>query len=261
MRAFAHGDIAGEDGSARDVRMASDLAVVLHDGARVHDHIVRQTRAGAEDDARENRAAFTGLRRRREHGAGMDHRDEAEARRFRLLEKALPRLRAGSRAHAHESMRDAARGVTHAFMGVGSTSGTQPRQRLFEQAKAAGFSFVAVIHPSAVLAPSSQTGEGCAILAGVVLGTGARLADNVIVNTRAVVEHDCQVGSHAHIASGAVLAGDVSVGEGAHVGSGAVVRQGLRIGRRSVIGVGAAVVTDVPDDAVFAGVPARPLTR
>lgn len=155
----------------------------------------------------------------------------------------------------------AARGVRHAFMGLGSAADTRLRQRIFEQAKAAGLRFVAVIHPSAVLAPSAQTGEGCAILAGAVVGTGARLADNVIVNTRAVVDHDCRIESHAHIASGAVLAGDVFVGEGAHIGAGAVVRQGLRIGRRAVIGVGAAVVCDVPDEAVFAGVPARPLIR
>ena len=54
----------------------------------------------------------------------------------------------------------AARGVVHAFMGLGSAANTQPRQRLFEQAKAAGLRFVSVIHPSAVLAPSAQTGEG-----------------------------------------------------------------------------------------------------
>lgn len=155
----------------------------------------------------------------------------------------------------------AARGIVLAFMGLGSAANTQPRQRLFEQARAHGLRFVAVIHPSAVLAPSAQTGEGCAVLAGAIVGTGARLADNVIVNTRAVVEHDCRIESHAHIASGAVLAGGVSVGEGAHVGAGSVVRQGLKIGRGAVIGVGAAVVCDVPDDAVYVGVPARPLIR
>ena len=155
----------------------------------------------------------------------------------------------------------AASGIGHVFMGLGSAANTQPRQRLFEQAKSAGLQFVAVIHPGAVLAPSAQTGEGCAVLAGAIVGTGARLADNVIVNTRAVVEHDCRIESHAHIASGAVLAGNVSVGEGAHVGAGSVVRQGLRIGRGAVIGVGAAVVCDVPHDAVYVGVPARLLTR
>lgn len=83
----------------------------------------------------------------------------------------------------------------------------------------------------------------------------------MIVNTRAIVEHDCLVENHAHIASGAVLCGNVSVGEGAHVGAGSVVRQGLRIGLRAVIGAGAAVVCNVPEEAVFAGVPARPLIR
>jgi sugar O-acyltransferase (sialic acid O-acetyltransferase NeuD family) len=154
-----------------------------------------------------------------------------------------------------------ARGVRHAFIGVGSAADTRPRQRIFEQAKGRGLQFATVIHPSAVRSPSAKIGEGCAILAGAVVGTGARLADNVIVNTRAVVDHDCHIESHAHIASGAVLAGNVQVGEGAHIGAGAVVRQGLRIGRRAVVGVGAAVVCNVPDETVFVGVPARPLIR
>lgn len=65
-----------------------------------------------------------------------------------------------------------ARGICHAFMGLGSVADTRLRQRIFEQAKAAGLQFVSVIHPSAVIAPSAQLGEGCAVLAGAVVGTG-----------------------------------------------------------------------------------------
>jgi len=43
--------------------------------------------------------------------------------------------------------------------------------------------------------------------------------------------------------------------------TGANVRQCTRIRRNSVVGAGAAVVSDVPDDTIVVGVPARPLRK
>ena len=77
------------------------------------------------------------------------------------------------------------------------------------------------------------------------------------MNCAAVVEHDCVVGAHTHVATGAILCGGVKVGELSHIGAGAVIRQGIRIGARAVVGAGAVVVKDVPDDTTVMGVPAR----
>lgn len=49
----------------------------------------------------------------------------------------------------------------------------------------------------------------------------------------------------------------VRVQEGADIGTGAIVLPGVTIGKGSIIGAGAVVTRDVPDFAVFAGVPAR----
>ena len=49
----------------------------------------------------------------------------------------------------------------------------------------------------------------------------------------------------------------VLVQEGADVGTGAILLPGVRIGKGSIIGAGAVVTRDVPEFAIFAGVPAR----
>lgn len=154
-----------------------------------------------------------------------------------------------------------ARGVRHAFVGLGSTGDNRPRAALYTMARDNGFEVIAAIDPRSIISPSATIGEGAIIMAGGVINAATRIGDNVIVNTGAIIEHDCSIGSHVHIATGARLGGGVTVLDGAHVGLGAGIRQGARVGRNAVVGAGAVVIHDVPDNATVVGVPARPLKR
>jgi acetyltransferase-like isoleucine patch superfamily enzyme len=49
----------------------------------------------------------------------------------------------------------------------------------------------------------------------------------------------------------------VRVRKGADIGTGAIVLPGVTIGTGSIVGAGAVVTHDVPDYAIFAGIPAR----
>jgi UDP-perosamine 4-acetyltransferase len=152
-------------------------------------------------------------------------------------------------------------GVTHAFIGLGSSGDTAPRRRLYEFARESALDVVQAIHPAAVVAESAQLGPGATVMAGAIVNADAVLGQNVVVNTGAIVEHDCVVGDHVHVATGARLGGDVEIGAGTHVGLGASVNQSVRIGAGSIVGAGAVVVDNVEDGVVVAGVPARVLRR
>jgi len=141
--------------------------------------------------------------------------------------------------------------------GLGSTSLTAARTHLFKKFKGEGFAFASVVHPAAVLARDVCLGEGTQIMAGVVVQPGVVLGQNVIVNTRASVDHDSHIGDHCHLAPGVTLSGQVSVGEGTHLGTGAVVIQGVQIGNHCVVGAGSLVLRDIPDGVTAYGSPAK----
>ena len=142
-------------------------------------------------------------------------------------------------------------------IGVGMMPGSTRRAELFSSCRQRGFELISVTHPSAALAPRRCFGAGVQVMAGAIVQTGVRLEDNVIVNTRASVDHDCAIGSDVMIGPGAVLCGEVRIGAGAYVGAGAIILPGMQIGARSVIGAGSIVIRDVAEGVKVGGNPAR----
>jgi len=145
---------------------------------------------------------------------------------------------------------------TVAMVAIGSNPG---RRRVFEGLQRQGFSFATAVHPAAAVAVDAVLAEGTVVMAGAVVNSDARIGRNVIVNTGARVDHDCRVADHVHLAPGSVLCGGVSIGEDALIGAGAVIIPGIRVGARATIGAGSTVLSDVEDDAIVAGSPARPV--
>ena len=126
-----------------------------------------------------------------------------------------------------------------------------------QKMQSSGWTLVRAIHPSAVVAASAQVGINVVVAAGAVIGVDSTVTDSAIINTCAVVDHECTIGSAAHICPGALLAGRVTVGEGAFVGLGSRVIQCLAIGAWSTVGAGAVCTREVPAGATVVGVPAR----
>lgn len=131
------------------------------------------------------------------------------------------------------------------------------RARIFENLACQSLDLVSVIHPSSCRDLTVQIGRGTFVGPGVIVNTDAVIGLNCILNTACSVDHDCVIGSHAHICPGVRLAGNVTVGEGSMIGTGAVVIPGTRIGRNVVVGAGSVVIKDLPDNTLAYGAPAR----
>lgn len=117
--------------------------------------------------------------------------------------------------------------------------------------------FKTAIHPSAVISPSAQIGEGTVVMAGAVINADAKIGKHCIINTGATVDHDCVIEDFCHIAPGAHISGGTHIGEGTWIGVGSSVIQYLNIGKNCMIGAGSVVVRDIPEDVTAYGNPCR----
>jgi sugar O-acyltransferase (sialic acid O-acetyltransferase NeuD family) len=139
------------------------------------------------------------------------------------------------------------------FPSVGKNTSRKNLRELFIEN---GLRETVLIHPSSFVSTNAIIGLSTMIGPNAVVNAFAQIGNGVIINSGAIVEHECLVGDCCHIAPGAVIAGNVEIGEGSFIGANSVVKEGVRIGKNVVIGAGSAVLTDIPDNELWAGVPA-----
>lgn len=145
--------------------------------------------------------------------------------------------------------------------GVGATPGNSLRSRLFNTWKQRGFNFISIQHSSAVVGREVILSEGSQIMAGSILQCRVSIGVNVVINTRASVDHDCKIGVHAFIGPGVTLCGGVCIGDNAFLGAGAVILPGITVGGNAIVSAGAVVTRDVPYGELVAGNPATTKKR
>ncbi|MBX9570413.1 MAG: acetyltransferase [Candidatus Obscuribacterales bacterium] len=131
------------------------------------------------------------------------------------------------------------------------------KERMFLDSRLRDVLYLNIVHSTAYLAPSTAPGAGNTISAQAVVNSNSELSKHILVNTGAIVEHDCRVGDFVTIGPGALLGGRVEVSARAFIASRAVIMARKKIGAGSIVAAGSLVTADVPDNTLVMGVPAR----
>lgn len=141
-------------------------------------------------------------------------------------------------------------GCKLALNAVGGIGAMSSRIQVFDRLRTAGFESPSLIHPSAVIEPSSKLADGVQIFPHAYVGSEAELGFGCIVNTGAIVSHDCVLADYVNLAPGAIVAGGVHIGEGTLIGMGVTINLNVRIGAGARVGNGATIKEDVPDGGI-----------
>ena len=114
-----------------------------------------------------------------------------------------------------------------------------------------------VIDINAIISKTANIGIGVFAAKGVLVNAFSKVDDFAILNTGCIIEHECVIGTAAHIASGAVLAGNVKIGKRTFVGANSVIKQGVEIGDDVIIGAGSVILENVSSNSKIVGNPGR----
>jgi sugar O-acyltransferase (sialic acid O-acetyltransferase NeuD family) len=134
------------------------------------------------------------------------------------------------------------------------------RRRLATIACRNGARLATFIHPDASVGMRITLGEGVLVMRGAMISNRATIGKGSVILNGASVPHDCVIGNFVNICDGTTL-GACWIGDDSFIGMGVTVNSRIRIGRNVMVGLGAAVVHDVEDNVVVAGVPARVINR
>ena len=140
------------------------------------------------------------------------------------------------------------------FVAVGDNA---VRQKITIWSEEAGFHLPSLIHPRAAVSRLAVIGAGTIINSQSAVNANAKIGKGCIVNTGATVGHDCVLGDFVHVAPGASLAGETVIGEACWIGMRSAVIEQLTVGKGVVVGAGAVVLSDVPDQKLVVGIPAK----
>ena len=117
--------------------------------------------------------------------------------------------------------------------------------------------YATFVHPCVPVPSTCRIGCGSVLLAGSVLTTDVNVGRHVVVMPNVTLTHDDKVSDFATLCAGVSLGGHVVVGQHAYLGMNSSVREHTTIGPRSVLGMGAVLLSDLPADQTWTGVPAR----
>ena len=131
------------------------------------------------------------------------------------------------------------------------------RAKYSEQLLKLGINQIKLWHTSSLLLPDTTVAKSTIIHPGSIVMPYTKVDEYCIINTGAKIDHECYIGKGCHIMGNAYIAGRVLIDNFSTIGSQAVVFPDIKIGKNCYIGAGSVVRTNIPDNSIYAGNPAK----
>jgi len=117
------------------------------------------------------------------------------------------------------------------------------REKIYRQLR--GHDFPALIDPSAQVSPTTDFRHGTYIACEAVVSVGTDIGKFVIVNARAGIGHDSQVGDFSNICPGVSLSGHTTLEDHVFMGTNSCTAPNMKVGAGAIVACGTPVLKDV----------------
>jgi len=146
------------------------------------------------------------------------------------------------------------------FVAISFSNLNRVRARLYQEAKAKGYTMASYVSPWAFVWDNVEMGEHCFIFEDNRIQPFCKVGDNVVMWSGNHIGHHTVIGNNCFIASEALISGGCEIGDNTFIGVNATIAHNIKIGEDCIIGAGAVVTWDVLPNTVLAGHKARVLT-
>ena len=134
------------------------------------------------------------------------------------------------------------------------------RVQILQEAKEIGFITPRYIHPSVIISPNVEIGDGVYILLGTTIMPHTVIKDYVMISMHVSLAHHSVLDEGVFLSTGCNFGASIHAKKYAYCGISSTIMTGLhQLGEDCLIGAGAVVIRDVPDNAVMTGIPAKVL--
>jgi sugar O-acyltransferase (sialic acid O-acetyltransferase NeuD family) len=117
--------------------------------------------------------------------------------------------------------------------------------------------FLTLIHPKAIVAPTAHIGEGTVICPFALVSDHVEIGPFAALNFYASCGHDAKVGTYSILSPYATVGGFAVLENEVYLGPHATVIHRRRVGYRSKISANSTAMSDIPPYTLVYGVPGR----
>lgn len=145
---------------------------------------------------------------------------------------------------------------SYGVMGIGDIS---KRRNIVDEilSKIPDFKWTSIISSNCIIADDVLIEDGTVVVAGSIINTGTTLGKHCIVNTRATIDHDNQIGDYVNINPSVVTGGSVIIHDDVEIGIGSVIKNNIIINKKVMIGGNSFVNKDCISDSLYFGNPIK----
>ena len=145
--------------------------------------------------------------------------------------------------------------VYDVLLAIGAKDMNKLRERLFHFCKEKGYHIASFVHPSCLISPDAQIGEGNIFLENILIQPFVKIGNGNLFWDHVAISHNETIGDFNTMAGVVGLSGFIKIGNNCYIGKYSMVFDNVSIADYTLVGAGAHVKNDTQEYDVI--VPAR----